>query len=109
MELDQSIPLLSLAARSMETQRGVLDVFARNIAAAQVAGANGFVRFEPILNQDEEGAPTITSLRARHVKNDGIVGEMLAIMQAQRAFESDATMFSLSKHLAEQTIAVERP
>ncbi len=92
----------------METQRGVLDVFARNIAAAQVADANGFVRFEPVLGQDSEGAAALTGLRARRVKNDGIVGEMLAIMQAQRAYESDATLFTLGKHLAEQTIAVDR-
>jgi len=108
METTESIPLLSLAARSMEAQRSVLDIFARNVAAAQVAGNGGFTRFEPILAQDADGAPYVNGLAKQRVKNGSIVTEMLAIMQAQHSYESDATIFSLSKHLAEQTLAVER-
>jgi flagellar basal body rod protein FlgC len=108
MESGASIPLLSLAARSMETERGMLDLFARNIAAAQAAGPEGFTRLEPVPAHDEDGAPFISSVRAHRVRNGSIVTEMLAVMQAQRAYESDATMFSLGKHLAEQTIAIER-
>ena len=108
MESQEQIPLLSLAASAMDAQRHALDIFARNVAAAQIAGKDGFTRFEPVMATNAEGAPYMDGTRAQHVPAGSIVTEMLAMMQAQRAYEGDATMFSLSKHLAEQTIAIER-
>jgi flagellar basal body rod protein FlgC len=108
MDSQQQIPLLSLAAGAMDAQRGALDIYARNVAAAQVAGSGGFTRFEPELSVDEQGIPYIHGTHAQHVASGGIITEMLAMMQAQRAYEGDATVFTLGKHLAEQTIAIER-
>lgn len=109
MEAQEQIPLLSLAAGAMDAQRNALDVYARNVAAAQVAGSGGFTRFEPSLAVDEQGIPRMNGVQPQHIASGGIVTEMLAMMQAQRAYEGDATMFSLGKHLAEQTLAIERP
>ncbi len=102
------IPGLSLAAQAMDVERSTLDLLARNVAAAQVAGHSGFTRLLPRVATDASGAPRICGVQAQHVASGSIVTEMLAMMQAQRSYEGDATLFSLSKHLAEATIAMGR-
>ena len=108
MNTEGQIPFLALAASAMDAQRNALDVYARNIAAAQVAGKDGFTRLIPTMELGENGAPQMSGVRSERVASGSIVTEMIAMMQSQRAYESDATMFSLSKHLAEQTLAIER-
>ena len=103
-----AIPGLTLAAQALEVQRSTLDMLARNVAAAQVAGHSGFIRFLPRITTDASGAPKICGVQTQHVASGSIVTEMLAMMQAQRIYEGDATLFSLSKHLAEATIAMGR-
>ena len=124
------LDLLRVAASGMEAQRTTLDLDAHNVAAAQVAGPDGFERLLPrivatggLLDGDDPvtfADPLVTSSDAPPpgaVRLDGVssvhaqadaIGEMVAVLDAQRAFESDASIFDIGKRLAERTIDLGR-
>ncbi|HET9096146.1 MAG TPA: flagellar basal body rod C-terminal domain-containing protein [Candidatus Baltobacteraceae bacterium] len=104
-----SLGLLRTAASGMEAQRAVLDVEARNVAAAQAAGPKGsYARLVPDfrLVQSGGGAPQIT-VAGSHVQRGSsvdVIAEMVAVLNATRAYEADASVFDIGKRLAERTI-----
>ncbi len=82
----------------MDAQRAALDVAARNVAAAEAAGPNGeYARMEPIfrIDQTDDDEPRVefTGTRLEHGTNVDILTEMIAVMNASRAYESDASDF----------------
>lgn len=107
-----SIDLLESAAAGMDAQRAALDVEARNVAAAEAAGPRGsYARAIPEFRvfDDEEGARVaFTGTRAEHGSNVNLVTEMIAVMNASRAYESNAALFDVGKTLAEKTIDLGR-
>ena len=122
------LDLLRIAASGMEAQRAALDLDARNVAAAQVAGPEGFARLvprfvsvpvpdggdpivfpDPFVADDGEPAGTVQLVGTTQVRGEAdAIGEMVRVLDAQRAFESDASIFDLGKRLAERTIDVGR-
>ncbi len=138
--------ILDTAAAGMDVQRGLLDLAARNVAAAQVAGPDGtFERLVPRfalrpLAAEEDGtafaslvddgtfvpgfggvAPEMTAGDAEGgsaVRLAGVrpapgseadaVTEMVAVLDAQRAYEANASVFEAGKRLAERTIDLGR-
>jgi flagellar basal body rod protein FlgC len=105
--------LLESAASGMDAQRAALDVAARNVAAAEAAGPNGeYARLEPIFrveeSDDEEPRVDFAGTRLERGTNVDILTEMIAVMNASRAYESDASVFDVGKRLAEKTIDLER-
>jgi flagellar basal body rod protein FlgC len=124
--------VLAAAASGMDAQRAALDVAARNVAAAEAGGA--FARLVPrfqIRTPDDSGMPDAeapgllsddvdsadykdgvvrftgtTSLRG--VDPDAVT-EMVAVLNAQRAYEANASVFDAGKRLAERTIDLARP
>lgn len=108
-----NVDLLDAAASGMDAQRAALDVAARNVAAAEAAGPNGeYPRMIPIfqLDQNDEEDPRVdvTGTRIESGTNVDILTEMIAVMNASRAYESDASIFDVGKRLAERTIDLER-
>jgi flagellar basal body rod protein FlgC len=126
--------ILQSAAAGMDAQRAALDVAARNVAAAEATpGSAAFVRMvprfafdpasepgddaspgdeagDPGMDGDDAGALPVRFLGAapeRGVDVDAIT-EMVAVLDAQRAYESDASVFDAGKRLAERTIDVGR-
>jgi flagellar basal body rod protein FlgC len=108
-----TVDLLDAAASGMDAQRAALDVAARNVAAAEAAGPDGeYPRLVPqfrLLSSDNgdervEFAGTSTQLGT----NVDVLTEMIAVMNASRAYESDASIFDVGKTLAEKTIDLER-
>jgi flagellar basal body rod protein FlgC len=120
----------------MDAERFALDLAARNVAAAQASvDGRGFERLvpafalapagaaeegeafdpDPGLGSDDpddgdEAALPIRYLGARPepgVDVDAIT-EMVAVLDAQRGYEADASIFDLGKRLAERTIDVGR-
>lgn len=122
--------LLDVAARGMTAQRALLDVDARNVAAAQAAtpghpyqrlvarivaapdadatfdvrdpddgddfaDSDGGDRRDPIVVTSEPGT------------GDPLT-ELIATLDAQRAYEADASIFDIGKRLAERTLDIER-
>ncbi|HVA34204.1 MAG TPA: flagellar basal body rod C-terminal domain-containing protein [Candidatus Baltobacteraceae bacterium] len=104
-----SFDLLSAAASAMDAQRAALDVAARNVAAAEAAGPNGdYARLVPQfrVSQSQDGQTRVefTGARTESGKNVDLLAEMIAVMNASRAYESDASLFDVGKTLAEKTI-----
>ena len=97
----------------MDAQRAALDIAARNVAAAEAAGPNGeYARMIPVFQLDETDADeprvAFTGTRLESGTNVDILTEMIAVMNASRAYESDAAIFDVGKRLAERTIDLER-
>jgi flagellar basal body rod protein FlgC len=110
----ESIPLLQAAASAMDAQRAALDVAARNVAAAEAAGPNGsYARFVPefrIAADDDGDAALIsfTGTREEQGSHVDVLTEMIAVMNASRAYEANASLFDVGKTLAEKTIDMGR-
>ncbi len=115
--------ILSISAAGMEVQRGALDIAARNVAAAQVAGPDGsFERLVPrfavapldddppdgLPDGDEFPAVRLAGAEPMRGSEADAVTEMVAVLAAQRAYEANASVFEAGKRLAERTIDVGR-
>jgi flagellar basal-body rod protein FlgC len=127
--------LLETASAGMDAQRAALDLAAHNVAASQADG-NGFERLVPRYAVSPPGAvasspdayeppdpsddgdgdgsndepPPIRYLGAsaeRGVNVDAIT-EMVSVLDAQRAYEANASVFDIGKRLAERTIDMGR-
>jgi flagellar basal-body rod protein FlgC len=128
--------LLETASAGMDAQRAALDLAARNVAASQVDGG-GFARlvprysvapaaadastpdaYEPPDPSDADGvgdgssgerAPIryLGATAERGVDVDAIT-EMVSVLDAQRAYEANASVFDIGKRLAERTIDMGR-
>lgn len=94
--------LFDHAAAGMRTERSLLDIAARNVAAAQTAGAG---RSFPRLVAEVEGGVVRTHLERARV--DALT-EMIGVLDAQRAYEMSASIFDTAKRLAERTLDVGR-
>jgi flagellar basal body rod protein FlgC len=107
------LELLDAAASGMDAQRAALDVAARNVAAAEAAGPNAdYGRMIPIFRviegDDDDARVEFAGTRAERGTNVDILTEMIAVMNASRAYESDASIFDVGKTLAEKTLELER-
>jgi flagellar basal body rod protein FlgC len=100
--------LLDVAARGMAAQRTLLDLDARNVAAAQAATpGHPYQRLvaHVIAGADEGDDPvTVTS----EPGTGDALTELIATLDAQRAYEADASIFDIGKRLAERTLDIER-
>ncbi len=108
-----SVDLLNAAASGMDAQRAAMDVAARNVAAAEAAGPDGsYAREIPTFRVDAdesgESAVMFTGAREERGTNVDMLTEMIAVMNASRAYEADASMFDTGKTLAEKTIEMGR-
>lgn len=107
-----SFPLLNSAASGMDAQRSALDVAARNIAAAEAAGPHGsYLRQIPTFRIEGEGGDArvlFAGTRTERGVDVDVVQEMLAVMNASRAYDADASLFDVGKKLASATIDLER-
>ena len=121
--------LLSVAADGMGMQRTLLDVAARNVAAAQASTpqhpyprllahfattAPDDAAFEPVaaLDADDDSAELDGGSRfagtVRAGETADALTEMIAVLDAQRAYEANASVFDAGKRLAERTLDVGR-
>lgn len=119
--------VLSVAADGMSVQRTLLDVAARNVAAAQAATPEHpyprlvarFAQaapddgFDPVPGDDGDAADDVNWTRftgtARGGDTADSLTEMIAVLDAQRAYEANASVFDVGKKLAERTLDVGRP
>ena len=113
--------LLGGAARGMALQRGLLDIAARNVAAAQAStpdhpyprlvaeiAAAGDVGDDTIPGDADEAndeAPIPT--RSVAGSSDALT-EMIAVLDAQRSYEANASIFDTGKRIAERAIDLGR-
>ena len=107
-----NVDLLDSAAAGMDAQRAALDVAARNVAAAEAAGPRGsYAREVPVyrvVRGDGGARVTFTGTHFERGSNVNLITEMIAVMNASRAYESDSALFDVGKTLAEKTIDLGR-
>lgn len=103
-----ALGLLKTAASGMDAQRAVLDIEARNVAAAEAAGPKGsYERLLPDFQLVEDGADTQIAVTGSHVQRGSsvdVITEMVSVLNATRAYEANAAVFDVGKRLAERTI-----
>jgi flagellar basal body rod protein FlgC len=114
--------LLDIAARGMTAQRTMLDIDARNVAAAQAATpGHPYARLvahyvaapdadavdipDPDGDDSELGDPVHIT---REAGTGDALTEMIATLDAQRAYEANASIFDVGKRLAERTLDIDR-
>ena len=112
--------LLDQAARGMSAQRAILDLAARNVAAAQAAQpGHPYERLvahlaaapdEPaFLDDDGDDDEMRDGIAVTRERGDGdALTELIAVLDAQRAYEANASVFDTGKRLAERTLEIER-
>jgi flagellar basal-body rod protein FlgC len=117
--------LLSVASDGMSMQRALLDVAARNVAAAQastpqhpyprlvarfaVPGDRDDLPFDvPDEDGDSDGRETRLVATVPNGETADALTEMIAVLDAQRAYEANASVFDAGKKLAERTLDVGR-
>ncbi|MFN2461982.1 MAG: flagellar basal body rod C-terminal domain-containing protein [Candidatus Velthaea sp.] len=113
--------LLSTAAGGMDAQRAVLDIAARNVAAAQASTpGHPYPRLVAEIaaaapdagdgeTDDDGDADLMPLVRTRSERGTGdALTEMIAVLDAQRAYEANASVFDVGKRLAERTLDVGR-
>ena len=107
-----SVDLLASAASGMDAEQVALDVAARNVAAAEAAGPDGrYPRDVPEFQLVESDSGSLVEFTGTHTErgvNVDILTEMIAVMNASRAYESNAALFDAGKTLAERTIELGR-
>jgi flagellar basal body rod protein FlgC len=108
--------LLDVAARGMSAQRTMLDLDARNVAAAQAATpGHPYQRLVAHLvelpddgvDDDDNGSTDPVRITTEPGTGDPLT-ELIATLGAQRAYEADASIFDIGKRLAERTLDIER-
>jgi flagellar basal body rod protein FlgC len=103
--------VLAAAAGGMDAERIALEASARNVAAAEAAGPAGFTRMIPRFSQpsgDEGVALRFEGMRAERGNDGDAMLEMVAALDAQRAYEADASIFDTAKRFAERAIDLGR-
>lgn len=97
------LDLLDGAARAMTAQREILDVAARNVAAAQAAQPGG--SYERLVAHVLDGGELAVT---RERGTGDALTELIAVLDAQRAYDANASIFDTGKRLAERTLDIER-
>jgi flagellar basal body rod protein FlgC len=101
--------LLDVAARGMTAQRTLLDVDARNVAAAQAAvPGHPYQRLVARIVAAPDADATDPVVVTSEPGTGDALTELIATLDAQRAYEADASIFDIGKRLAERTLDIER-
>ncbi len=113
--------MLASAASGMDAQRIALEAAARNVAASEASGPGGFTRLVPQFvadaAADDDGfaleppggeGVRFTGMRSEHAADGDAMSEMVAVLDAQRAYEANASVFDTAKRFAERAIDLER-
>ena len=98
------LDVLAAGAEGMARQREILELSARNVAAAQASTpAHEYHRLVADFIGDDE----TPHIRETSEPVDALT-EMVSMLDAQRSYEADATVFDVGKRIAERAIDLER-
>jgi flagellar basal body rod protein FlgC len=115
--------VLSAAASGMDAQRITLEAAARNVAASEASGPGGFTRLVPTFEAaapsdgdtlsddgafDEGDVLRFAGMRAERTVDGDAMSEMVAVLDAQRSYEANASIFDSAKRFAERAIDLGR-
>jgi flagellar basal body rod protein FlgC len=107
--------ILAAGASGMERQRTLLELSARNVAAAQ-ASRPGHEYHRLVADFEDEvgsGGSTFDDDGEPHVREStepvDALTEMISMLDAQRSYEANASIFDVGKRIAERAIDLDRP
>ncbi|MGA3037371.1 MAG: flagellar basal body rod C-terminal domain-containing protein [Vulcanimicrobiaceae bacterium] len=97
--------ILAAGASGMERQRTLLELSARNVAAAQ-ASTPGHEYHRLVADFEDD-------VEEPHVRESSepvdALTEMISMLDAQRSYEANASIFDVGKRIAERAIDLDRP
>ncbi|MGH7329602.1 MAG: flagellar basal body rod C-terminal domain-containing protein [Polyangiaceae bacterium] len=101
--------LLAAGAQGMARERAMLEIAARNVAAAQASTpAHEYHRLVAEFQDDAD----FDADEGVHVVQTGepvdALSEMVSMLDAQRGYEASASIFDVGKRIAERTIDLDR-
>lgn len=101
--------VLAAGAQGMAREREVLEVAARNVAAAQASSpAHEYHRLVAEFQDDAD----FDAAEDFHIVQTGepvdALTEMVSMLDAQRGYEASASVFDAGKRIAERTIDLDR-
>lgn len=101
--------VLAAGAQGMEREREMLEIAARNVAAAQASTrAHEYHRLVAEFQDDTDpGGAESFRVRESNEPVDALT-EMVSMLDAQRGYEASASIFDVGKHIAERTIDLDR-
>jgi len=100
--------ILAAGASGMERQRTLLELSARNVAAAQ-ASTPGHEYHRLVADfEDTLDGETEPHVRESSEPVDALT-EMISMLDAQRSYEANASIFDVGKRIAERAIDLDRP
>ena len=104
------LDILAAGARGMARERATLEVAARNVAAAQASmPGSEYRRLVAQFEDDTDFDDGDDGLRVRETNEPvDALTEMVSMLDAQRAYEADASVFDVGKRIAERAIDLER-
>jgi len=101
--------ILAAGASGMERQRTLLELSARNVAAAQ-ASTPGH-EYHRLVADFQDDVPFDDSEPHIHESSEPVdaLTEMISMLDAQRSYEANASVFDVGKRIAERAIDLDRP
>lgn len=100
--------ILAAGAQGMERERAMLEIAARNVAAAQASTpAHEYHRLVAEFQDDADFDETDFHVRETSEPVDALT-EMVSMLDAQRGYEASASVFDVGKHISERTIDLDR-
>ena len=101
--------ILAAGASGMERQRTLLELSARNVAAAQASTpGHEYHRLIADFEDDvpfDDGEPHV---RESSEPVDALT-EMISMLDSQRSYEANASIFDVGKRIAERAMDLDRP
>jgi flagellar basal body rod protein FlgC len=98
------LDILAAGASGMERQRTLLELSARNVAAAQ-ASTPGHEYHRLVADFEDDVEPRV---RETNEPVDALT-EMISMLDTQRKYEANASIFDVGKRIAERAIDLDRP
>ena len=100
--------VLAAGAQGMARERTVLEIAARNVAAAQASTpAHEYHRLVAEFEDNTDLDDAAFHVRETNEPVDALT-EMVAMLDAQRGYEASASVFDVGKRIAERTIDLDR-
>jgi flagellar basal body rod protein FlgC len=112
------LDILAAGASGMERERMMLELSARNVAAAQASTPGHeyhrlVADFENDVNlqDDDDAFPGDSNEPHARETSEPVdaLTEMISMLDAQRSYEASASIFDVGKRIAERAIDLDRP
>jgi flagellar basal body rod protein FlgC len=101
--------VLAAGAQGMARERAILEIAARNVAAAQASTPEHQYHRLVAEFQDDADFDAADNVQVHETSEPvDALTEMVSMLDAQRGYEASASVFEVGKRIAERTIDLDR-